>query len=103
MLFRSAIRYAVDGPTPFEVVNLGGSRSISLARLIRVLEEALGEQAIIDRQPLQPGDLPLTRADISKARRLFGYQPATPIEVGVQRFVEWLRAPAMAAALRRAS
>jgi UDP-glucuronate 4-epimerase len=86
-----AVRYTFAGPSQFEVVNLGECRCISLSRLIGILEDALGERAIIDRRPEQPGDLPLTHADISKARRLFKYNPATSIEAGIQRFVEWLR------------
>lgn len=92
-----AIRYSVEGPTPFEVVNLGESQCIRLNRLIGVLEAAIGEKAVIDRQPEQPGDLPLTHADIGKARRLFGYDPSTPIETGVEQFVEWLRRGSLSA------
>lgn len=89
-----AIRYTAEGGTPFEVVNLGESHCIRLDALIGLLEDALGERAIIDRRPAQPGDVPLTHADIGKARRLFGYDPSTPIEIGIRRFVEWLRAAA---------
>ncbi len=78
--------------TPFEIINLGESQTVTLARLIELLEEALGEQAIIDHQPPQPGDLPRTHADISKAKRLLGYNPTTPVEVGIRKFVEWFRA-----------
>lgn len=97
-----AIRYSVDGATPFEVVNLGESQCITLDRLIKVLESAIGERAIIDRRPAQAGDLPLTHADVSKARRLFDYRPSTSIEAGIQKFVEWMRnSAAPAAPLRR--
>jgi len=73
----------------FEIFNLGESRTVRLSRLIELIEQALGKKALIERQPLQPGDVPLTYADISKARRLLGYEPATPIEEGIQRFVAW--------------
>lgn len=83
---------AVDyDATPFEIINLGESHTITVNRLIELLETALGQKAIIDRQPPQPGDMPRTHADISKARALLGYKPATPIEAGIQKFVEWFR------------
>lgn len=82
---------ASERPLGYEVINLGESQTVTLARLIELLEAALGKQAIIDRQPLQPGDVPVTYADISKARRLLGYDPQTKIEAGIPRFVEWLR------------
>ncbi len=75
----------------YEIVNLGNSRTVSLARLIQVIEQALGKAAVIDRQPAQPGDVPRTFADTTKARALLGFAPDTPIETGVASFVEWLR------------
>jgi len=100
-----AVRYTMEGDTPYEVVNLGESHCITLASLIRLLESATGRRALIDRRPAQPGDMPLTCADIGKARRLFGYAPSTPIEAGISRFVEWIGATApekaVEAALRR--
>jgi len=77
--------------TRFEIFNLGESRTVALSRLIELIEQALGKKARIARQPLQPGDVPLTHADISKARRLLGYEPTTPIEEGIRRFVAWHR------------
>jgi UDP-glucuronate 4-epimerase len=59
--------------------------------LIALLEKELDLHAVIDRQPLQPGDVPQTYADIQKARRLLGYDPQTKIEEGIRRFVEWFR------------
>lgn len=75
----------------FEVFNLGESQTVTLARLIEVLESALGKKAIIDRQPAQPGDVPITYADVSKARARLDYRPGVKIETGVQQFVEWLK------------
>lgn len=75
----------------FEVFNLGESETVELRRLVELLEHALGKRAIIDRQPLQPGDVPVTYADITKARRLLGYNPQTSIEAGLERFVDWFR------------
>ncbi len=73
----------------FEVINLGESRAVELGRLIELLEQALGKRAIIDSQPPQPGDVPVTYAEIDKARRLLGYDPQTKIEAGIEKFVEW--------------
>jgi UDP-glucuronate 4-epimerase len=72
-----------------EVFNLGESETVELSRLIELLEQSLGTKAIIDRQPMQPGDVPITFADIAKARRLLGYDPHTKIEDGIPKFVEW--------------
>ena len=77
-----------------EVFNLGESETTQLRRLIELIEQALGAKAIIDRQPMQPGDVPITFADISKAKRLLGYNPRTKIEEGVPKFVEWFRSAA---------
>lgn len=76
----------------YEVINLGESQTVTLARLIELLEAALGRKAVIDRQPLQPGDVPITYADITKARRLLGYDPRTKIEAGIPKLVEWFQA-----------
>ena len=75
----------------YEVFNLGESRTVELRELISLLERELDTHAIIDRQPPQPGDVPQTFADITKARRLLGYNPQTQIEEGIRRFVEWFR------------
>ena len=72
-----------------EVFNLGESETTELSRLIDLIENALGKKALVDRQPMQPGDVPITYADISKARRLLGYDPQTKIETGIPEFVRW--------------
>jgi UDP-glucuronate 4-epimerase len=74
-----------------EVFNLGESQTVTLQDLIALLEKSLGKKAIIDRQPLQPGDVPITFADISKARARLGYQPRVNIEQGITKFVDWFR------------
>ncbi|MCX6884196.1 MAG: SDR family NAD(P)-dependent oxidoreductase [Verrucomicrobia bacterium] len=73
----------------FEIFNLGESQTVTLSRLISLLEEALGKKAVIDRQSPQPGDVPVTFADVSKAQAMLGYQPRVGIEEGIGRFVEW--------------
>lgn len=75
----------------FEVFNLGESRTVELRYLIGLLEKALGQKAQIDWQPPQPGDVPITFADISKARSRLGYQPRVNIDEGIPLFVEWFR------------
>ena len=75
----------------FDIFNLGESQTVTLSRLIEVLEHALGRKAIIDRQPAQPGDVPLTFADISKSRAKLGYQPHIKIEQGIALFIDWFR------------
>jgi UDP-glucuronate 4-epimerase len=88
----AGVRAAIDySETDYEVINLGESRTVELRELIALLEKELGVSAKIDRQPLQPGDVPQTFADITKARRLLGYRPQTQIEEGIHRFVEWFR------------
>jgi len=85
---RAAIEYDAS---MYEVINLGESRTVELNELILLLEHELGMDAVIDRQPLQAGDVPTTFADIGKARRLLAYNPRTQIEDGIARFVDWFR------------
>ncbi len=73
----------------FEVFNLGESETVELRRLVELLERAMGTRAILDQQPEQPGDVPITYASIDKARRLLGYNPQTRIEAGIERFIAW--------------
>jgi len=82
---------ALERPMGYEIINLGNSSPITLASLIGLIEKSLGKNAVIDRRPLQPGDVSTTYADISKAKRLLGYEPKFPIERGIQSFVEWYR------------
>jgi UDP-glucuronate 4-epimerase len=75
----------------FEIFNLGESETVKLSRLIELLETALGKKAVIDRKPMQPGDVPVTFADISKARAKLGYAPKIKIEPGIKLFADWFR------------
>jgi UDP-glucuronate 4-epimerase len=79
---------AYDGPL-FDLFNLGESETIQLKDLIAGIEEAVGRKATINLLPEQPGDMPVTCADISKAKRLLGYNPATPLSAGLPKFVDW--------------
>ncbi|MDQ3622229.1 MAG: GDP-mannose 4,6-dehydratase [Verrucomicrobiota bacterium] len=75
-----------------DVFNLGENQTTTLSELIEAIERTLGKMAIIHRVPEQPGDVPLTYADISKANALLGYTPHTPIAEGIPKFVEWFHA-----------
>ena len=79
------------GRAPHRLYNIGNERPEKLMRLIAVLEDAIGRKAKIDFRPMQPGDVKETCADISASRRDLGFAPATAIEIGVPRFVEWYR------------
>jgi len=81
------------GETPFDVFNLGNSHPVSLNELIATLERVTGRAAIRDQRELQPGDVPITWANIDKAARMLGYRPATSLAEGLKRFVDWLRRP----------
>jgi UDP-glucuronate 4-epimerase len=88
----AGVRAAIDyDASDYEVFNLGESQTVELNELIALLEKELDRHAVIDRQPMQPGDVPQTFADITKARRQLGYDPQTKIEDGIRRFVEWFR------------
>ena len=76
----------------YDLFNLGESETIQLKDLIVAIENALGKKAKINQLPEQPGDVPLTCADISKARKLLGYNPTTPLSIGLPKFVEWFLA-----------
>lgn len=73
----------------FDIFNLGENQTITLSELIREIEKGLGKKALIEQLPEQQGDMPLTSADISKARRLLGYDPRTKIAEGIPKFIEW--------------
>ncbi len=79
-----------DGPV-FDIVNLGAGGTISVNELVGKLAAALGVEPKVERQPPQPGDVPRTWADISRARELLGYEPGVRLEEGLARFVEWFR------------
>jgi len=86
------VRAAIDyDQSKHEVFNLGESETTELRRLIELLEENLGKRAVVDNQPMQPGDVPLTYADITKARQLLNYNPQTKIEEGIPKFLEWYK------------
>ena len=86
------VRAAIDyTDTPYEVINLGNRRTVTLTEMIAGLEQALGLTARIERHPEQPGDVPQTWANIDKACALLGYNPGMRYQEGLARFVAWLR------------
>jgi UDP-glucuronate 4-epimerase len=82
---------AGQGPPPCRVYNIGNHRSEPLLRLIEILENTLGRKAIKEMLPMQPGDVKASFADIDAIRRDFGFEPTTPIDVGIPKFVAWYR------------
>jgi UDP-glucuronate 4-epimerase len=88
----SGVKAAMDySGSPYEVINLGNTNTVSLREMIAGLERALGVTARIERHPEQPGDVPQTWANVDKARALLGFAPTTAYEEGVTRFARWLR------------
>ena len=77
------------------MLNLGNSHPVRLVELVKMLEKVTGRHATRQQLPEQPGDVPITWADISKAKRLLAYDPQTPIEEGLKRFVNWFRRQAV--------
>lgn len=73
----------------YGIFNLGESRVISLAQMVKTIEECLKKQAVINYMPAQPGDVSVTYADISLAKQVLGYQPNMPFDHGIERFVQW--------------
>jgi len=76
---------------PYRIYNIGNNKPVQLMRYIEVLEKALGRKAELEMMPMQPGDVPATMADVSELETALGYRPATQVEVGVPKFVEWYR------------
>jgi len=76
---------------PYRIYNIGNNQPVELLYFIQVIEQALGRKAEMNLMPLQPGDVPATYADIDDLMRDVGFKPATPIEVGIGRFIEWYK------------
>jgi UDP-glucuronate 4-epimerase len=86
-----ALEWTFDSEKSYEIFNLGESKTISLSEMVAAIEKALGKKAIIQKMPPQLGDISSTCADISKARRILGYNPQTNFEEGLNRFVKWFK------------
>jgi UDP-glucuronate 4-epimerase len=82
---------AGTSPAPYRLYNIGNNTSVSLSRFIACIEEALGKKAVQELLPLQPGDVPATRANVDDLTCDVGFAPSTPIETGIARFIQWYR------------
>jgi UDP-glucuronate 4-epimerase len=89
----AGVRAAIDfQAAPYQIVNLGNNRMVSLYEMVHTLERLLGVRARLERLPAQPGDVPQTCADITRAAQLLGYAPKTSFDKGLALFLEWLQA-----------
>jgi UDP-glucuronate 4-epimerase len=84
-----AVVRALANPCPYEILNIGESRTTELRELVTKIENALGKKANVQLMPFQAGDVPLTFADVGKAKRVLGYEPRTPVDEGLRKFVDW--------------
>ena len=82
---------SIDSCEGYEIYNLGESETTSLSELVGMIGEACGREPVLDRQPMQPGDVIVTYADVSKAKAKLGYKPSTSVRDGIERFVAWYR------------
>ena len=84
-----SIDYLFKNKNVYEIFNLGESYVVSLKEMVETIEKVLGKKAMLDKQPMQPGDVEKTYADISKAKEILGYNPKTNFEDGIKKFVDW--------------
>ena len=84
-----SIDYLFKNQDVYEIFNLGESHVVSLKEMVEIIEKVLGKKAVLNKQPMQPGDVEKTYADISKARKILGYDPKTNFEDGIKKFIEW--------------
>ncbi len=83
--------YVSNNDNVYEILNLGNSSPISLKEMIAVIGKVVGVEPKIKQLPMQPGDVDRTYADVSKAKKLIGYEPKTSFEQGIKNFVEWYK------------
>ena len=86
-----SMSYLFNNENVYEIFNLGESHVVSLKEMVETIENTLGKKAILDIQPMQPGDVDKTYADISKAKSMIGYDPQTNFAEGIKKFVEWYK------------
>jgi len=90
----ASMNYVLENNNCFEILNIGNNQPVKLKDLISSIEKTLGKKAVIEQQPMQPGDVDITFANIAKAQKLLGYQPTTSIEEGLKEFVSWIKVKA---------
>ena len=88
---QKSIKFLFENENIYEIINLGESKVITLNEMVETIEKVLGKKALLNRLPMQPGDVNLTNADISKAKNLIGYDPSTNFEEGIQKFIDWYK------------
>jgi len=86
-----ALAWVDSAESRFDIFNLGESQTVSLSEMVFALESATGKKALLQKFPIQPGDVTATYADIGKAKCILGYEPKVSFEKGVQLFIEWFR------------
>lgn len=89
---KKSCEYCINNQNVYEILNLGNSSPVSLKEMIQTIGDALGKEPKIKQLPMQPGDVDRTYADISKAKKLIGYEPKISFEQGIRNFVEWYKA-----------
>ena len=87
----SSIKYVEENTNVYEVLNLGNSSPVTLKEMINTIAKVLNVEPKIEQLPMQPGDVDRTFADVSKAKRLIGYEPKTSFEEGIEKFVKWYK------------
>ena len=85
------VEAALEARLSFEIINLGGARPVTLSELVGEIEKAVGRRAILDRQPEQPGEVPVTFASVEKAEKLLHFRARVPLAEGIRRSVAWYR------------
>lgn len=88
---KRSIKYVLENDNVYEIINLGNSNPVSLKDMINTIGEVLNKEPKILELPMQPGDVEKTYADITKAKKLLGYDPKTSFKEGIQKFVEWYK------------
>jgi UDP-glucuronate 4-epimerase len=88
---RDGVIKCIDKPFPFEIINLGNNKPVDVLTFLGLIEQNLGKKAKRNMLPPQPGDVDMTFADVSKAKRLLDWEPKTSIEEGMKKFVEWYK------------